>query len=359
MTRRRKILTTLVLAAVLAAGVGGVWIWRTHTDEYRVARLLDEARDEDPRGVSGWLIDLGISDRRPTRHMYLIQEDLLAIGPPAVPQLIEALADRNENVAVFAALLLGEIGDRRAAESLVEAMDSPRWPLQLEATHALGKLGDARSARALVTALASTYDFLPDVAAEALIQMGPSAVEPLIDALEHDAAYARRMAAKALGEIGDHRAFDPLIDILNDKDEAVRDAAAEALAKMGTPAIRQLVRVSARREDVSDRIGSVLQKLGRPAVGALTELLGDGDSTVRGAAAEALGQLGDRLAVEPLIAVLSDDEWYVRSRAAQALGRLGDDRAAGPLTGLLYDENGIVRAAVANALHDLGAGLDD
>ena len=300
MTRRRKILTTLVLAAVLATGVGGVWAWRTHTDEYRVARLLEEAHDEGPRGISGWLIDLGISDRRATRHLDLIGEDLLVIGSPAVPQLIEALTDRNESVAVFAAHLLGRIGDRRATEPLVEALDSPRWLLQLEATRALGDLGDARAARALVTVLESTYDFLPDVAADALAQIGPPAIEPLIDALKYDDTFVRRMAAKALGDIGDERAVTSL-------------------------------------------------------VAALT----DDDLSVRGAAAEALDHVGDLRAVEPLIEALSDDEWHVRAQAAQALGRLGDDRATGPLTGLLYDENGIVRVAVANALHELGVSLDD
>ena len=54
-------------------------------------------------------------------------------------------------------------------------------------------------------------------------------------------------------------------------------------------------------------------------------------SRKRRAAAEALGQLGDKRAVEPLIAALQDDVENVRQAAAEALGQLGDERAVEPL----------------------------
>jgi hypothetical protein len=48
---------------------------------------------------------------------------------------------------------------------------------------------------------------------------------------------------------------------------------------------------------------------------------------VRAEAAEALGYLGNRLAVEPLIGLLDDPEGDVRANAAFALGNLADPRA--------------------------------
>ena len=53
----------------------------------------------------------------------------------------------------------------------------------------------------------------------------------------------------------------------------------------------------------------------------------DGDSTVRAAAAAALGKLGDTRAVGPLLDLLRDEDAQVRASAAGALGPLGDPRA--------------------------------
>ena len=48
-------------------------------------------------------------------------------------------------------------------------------------------------------------------AAEALGRIGdPRAVDPLIEALEDEYAFVRYFSARALGEIGDHRAMRPL-----------------------------------------------------------------------------------------------------------------------------------------------------
>lgn len=51
---------------------------------------------------------------------------------------------------------------------------------------------------------------------------------------------------------------------------------------------------------------------------------------VRGAAAVALGKIGDKRAVEPLVKILEDDDALYR-KAAIALADLGDKRAIEPL----------------------------
>ena len=71
-------------------------------------------------------------------------------------------------------------------------------------------------------------------------------------------------------------------------------------------------------------------------------------------AAEALGQLGDKRAVDPLIKALSDDHYWVRLSAAMALGQLGDKRAVDPLIMVLSDDYSGVRKAAKAALKKLG-----
>lgn len=60
---------------------------------------------------------------------------------------------------------------------------------------------------------------------------GPQAVAPLIKALEDNDFQIRKLAALALGEIGDMRAIEPLINALADFSFYVRSAVVEALGK--------------------------------------------------------------------------------------------------------------------------------
>jgi len=69
-----------------------------------------------------------------------------------------------------------------------------------------------------------------EVAALALGEIGDSrAVEPLINALGDENWEVRSTVAKALGKISDDRAIQPLINLLNDKNENVHWHAVQAL----------------------------------------------------------------------------------------------------------------------------------
>jgi HEAT repeat protein len=70
-------------------------------------------------------------------------------------------------------------------------------------------------------------------AAEELGDLGDQrAIDSLIQALGDDNARVRESAAMALGEIGDKRAIPRLMKLLEDKNEDVRDSAAEALGEI-------------------------------------------------------------------------------------------------------------------------------
>jgi len=70
------------------------------------------------------------------------------------------------------------------------------------------------------------------VAAEALGQIGDArAVEPLVEAIDED-LLGCSAAALALGQIGDARAVEPLVAALRDKNSSVQQAVAKALVEM-------------------------------------------------------------------------------------------------------------------------------
>ena len=195
-------------------------------------------------------------------------EALGKIGESALESLIKALKDKNNPypevhsswpVREAAAIALGEIGDVRAVEPLIEAaMDLmgtelgpwgmgvvERYHIDMCATtgeiaNALGKIGDVRAVETLIEMTGSGGEFW-DWAAEALRKIGDArAVDSLIELIRDKGGFEyepealqRRQYALALGLIGDARAVEPLITTLGDKDERVREAAAKALGQIG------------------------------------------------------------------------------------------------------------------------------
>jgi len=124
---------------------------------------------------------------------------------------------------------LGELGDARAVEPLIEALENKQILVRMEAAKALGKIGNTRAVEPLIEALQS----LPGTASEALARIGdPRAVEPIIEMLRHAHPLARVKVAEALGEIGDERALEPLAQALVDEKPNVREAAEDAIEKI-------------------------------------------------------------------------------------------------------------------------------
>jgi HEAT repeat protein len=105
-----------------------------------------------------------------------------------------------------------------------------------------------------------------------------------------------------------------------------------------------------------EQVWDSLAEFGAPAVPNLIAALNDKKPSVCGAAAGALGRIGDPRAVEPLIAVLAarEEAGWVKVAAADALGRLGDPRALKPLLTALRAVGIDLSCAAAKALGELG-----
>jgi len=192
-----------------------------------------------------------------------------------VEGLIKALNyERDHDVRMGAAEALGEIGDKRAVEPLIQALEADSY-LQARAAWALGEIGDKRAVKPLIPALQGELDTEVTLyAMQTLIKIGEPAVKPLIQALKRKDSGVQARAAEALGEIGDKRAVKPLIQALKDEDPYVQGIAADALLQIGEPAVEPLFQAL---EDVNTEwlaLGALreMRTFGKLGEGALRKL---------------------------------------------------------------------------------------
>ncbi len=148
---------------------------------------------------------------------------------------------------------------------------------------------------------------------------------------------------------------EDLVAKLASEDQGEREAAADALVEQGGAAVQPLVAAfSGDNQDVDflKRVQAVLVRIGEPAVQPLVDSLGysgNRSSTSLAWKKNTLVQIGAP-AVEPLKAALANEDPRARKAAADTLGKIGDPAAVSALAPLLDDEDREVRLQVAESL---------
>jgi hypothetical protein len=228
-------------------------------------------------------------------------------------------------------------------ESLLAALENPQT--REDAVKQLAALGDPRAVEGLGAVLRSeggghalAYRSR-QLAAEALGTLNdPAAVPHLIAVLEDDNARVRLSAVQALGLLRDQRAVGPLTALLGDGNAQVRAAGIQSLALTGAahpeadlPQDVMIALLADPEDAVRKAAFAALKTLGAQAVPMLIDALRHSNSTIRGAAADLLGQLQDERARDPLrdIAYTDSSKW-VRSRAQAALEQFPPGEYDGP-----------------------------
>lgn len=252
----------------------------------------------------------------------------------AIPTLLDALNDQYFTVRASAALALGKIGDTQVIPSLLPLLKDKDGEVRSAACVAIGKFRDPltfdditnillddtlievrqSAARALgetkhpaaipflMEALRdSSWWFEREQAAmdllNAIENMGPAVVEPLIEALGDKEGTVRKYAAIMLGDLRDVRAIEELGMALYDLHHEVGEMAAEALVKFGSKAVDTLI-----------------------------ESLSHPEAAIREHAVIALAEIQEPRVVPVLIEMLQDPEREVKMQAMQALAGLKDQR---------------------------------
>lgn len=159
----------------------------------------------------------------------------------------------------------------------------------------------------------------------------------------------------AFNNLDDEEILRALIKILQYENPSRREKAAEALGIIGNNvALNSLINALSTDTDHDVRIKSAWalgQIKDEIAVFPLIKALEDDPKgSVRSQIVLSLGNIGDDLATDPLIWTLKDRDWQVRKCAADALGKIEDPRAIKPLIDTLNDEDADVRRKTMMAL---------
>lgn len=258
----------------------------------QVARVLGKLGDT--RAVEPLIRIAGDQERDPR----LREEAVRVLGKlgddTAEKTLIDALKDRKGNtpgIRAEAARSLGMLRSRAALTFLVDAMREPDDALRNYAIDALGEVGD------------------------------PRAVEPLIDELNGFRRGGRAGVIQALGKLQGGEAIPHLLEVADEQPRTYLNSfAIRALSQLGEPSVVPMV---LQERAFHQELPQVIRYLGSRALSPLVDQLRTGArEDVRALAAMALGELGEPRTMGSLIQALQDPSEAVQKAAARSLARL-------------------------------------
>jgi HEAT repeat protein len=282
---------------------------------------------------------------------FVLLSALGRVKSPAISELlIAALDDPQADIRVEAARVLGVRKDRRAVDRLLQAV-AEGGRLQHCCVRALGEIGDARAFDSLQDLLTTPDHILACEVVRALPKLDKArAVDRLLEALAEEGPH-RASSVRALGEIGDARAFEPLQALLTTPDHMLGHEVVIALRKIDNPRAVDLFHEKLEELPPAER-----DRLARSLAG--TDFLNAAFSLAR--KARASGDV-ETLAKAAFVAREALDEHRSRHEAiknGEGTADVGDE-GEGPeaYPGQAFSKAGVdVLRAFESILRDLGRG---
>ncbi|MGD8785626.1 MAG: HEAT repeat domain-containing protein [Thioalkalispiraceae bacterium] len=203
----------------------------------------------------------------------------------------------------------------------------------------------------------SSSDTTPALeASRTLAKIGDPAIKALTRAMLSDEEEVRRLAVKALGQIGDIQSIDSLIKALSDPSRRVQATAAIALGSYRHPVASQRLTEEFTRVSPGVRIHLVyaLSQINDIiAVPFLIKQFAEQTPDVKASIALAFGKLRDARALSTLVSAVGDNDEIVRANAFYALSSFYTPKVIDVLIGGLDDPVQRVREAASEALTEV------
>lgn len=298
------------------------------------------------------------ADRR-----YLILGVLGDIGNVSlVTPILPFLNDEKWHVRVAALTALGKIGDKTVIPEIIPALQDQDQCVKVAAIYALGSLGNAEAIPHLVPLLKDNNSLLVRTATIAALGMiGKKSAIPFLLKYLNDKDYnISFVVIDSLSKIGDKSVVPELVKILQTKDlhKDIYWKTIEALGVLGDDKLEPILAPFLEHEDEDIRwmTAGVLGKIGcsTSVVPALLKMLaGDKNAKARYTAADTLGIIKDKSAVQGLISGLKDGERAVRLSCVIALKEIAHKSSIPSLIDCLDDPESYVRSESLRALRKI------
>lgn len=286
-----------------------------------------------------------------------VDEDVKANGDSRM--LSELLDSSSLQVKKGAVVALGIMGSGADPARLIGIASDER--MQEAVTEALVRMGDT-GLEALINAFPKSEERMKAYICKVLgVMSGEKAEKTLITALSDSYGHTRQSAALSIAELGYIRALPFLIPLLVDEYEDVEEAAVKAIVKIGKENPGEVIKrlqdgMTAREPRLRRNITAILGGIGEAgALNAITSSLKDEEREVRKAAVSALGNLMIEEGIDHLALALADEDSQVRLAVAHALSRFRNKESERLLSLASRDEDVWVRCAALKGLSRIGS----
>jgi HEAT repeat protein len=249
----------------------------------------------------------------------------------------------------MAALSLGRLEHSGAVDPLIEIVRSDGDDLPRQAAlAALGQIGDLRATDVLIESLGSPSPDLRFQATAALVQVNPEAAHgPLRATLSDEDPEVRASAVAALGDLHDQDSIDDVAPMLEDPVPDVCLEAALTLSRLGDPRGPQRLAQFLKHKEYCIVAAENLFRSAHPcAIHELRRILHSwlSPGLLKVWAAAILAKLADPEGKERLLSMLNKREPMVRGLVIQLLGELAFPWCRNALESLLLSTNGAWRS---------------
>ncbi len=159
-------------------------------------------------------------------------EALIQIGSEAVEDLMRAFDTPEVDVRKFILDILGDIADPKALPLLLKAVEDEDENVRLAAVEAMGKINGEQAVKKLLELVEKSQDLtLRFSALHILGKLGVALPEELVDRLVKERLF-RRAVFEVLGQVPSRKGVEYLLSGLSDSAKSVRQSAIRSLAKI-------------------------------------------------------------------------------------------------------------------------------
>lgn len=224
-----------------------------------------------------------------------ISAQIISLGDKVVPLLVMELSNRDFVFRrIFAARLLGMLGNQTAVNALIGSVKQDRW-VRDEAVKALGRLKN------------------------------PKATKVLHRAYRRGNIHTKLLCIWAMGQIGSQKSFGLLQNITYDQDKKLSAAAIISLLRVRDRGDESSIIKMSGASDPYTRLFAA-RALGEIATSkskvALGDMLGDANQEVVTAVLEAIAESENYPAAHKLVTMLGHDNPVIKIKARESLFKL-------------------------------------